>query len=371
MAALPQTETMTVPINRQQAVTRTALAVGLLALALWMTADLLPALLWALVVVIAIQPLYRGLEARLPRLRGRALLPALVTLAIGLVVILPIAIGLVHAVGDVHDLIGWITTARRTGLAEPAFLADLPFGSRAASDWWRLNLATPGGAEHFLGRFDTSVVLAHSRLVGRSLVHRVVIFSFMLIALFFLLKDGDAVAEQVQVASDRVLGPAGRRIGRQIVRSVRGTIDGLVLVGIGEGIVMAIVYVVAGVPHPILLGAVTAIAAMIPFGAAVMFALAALLLLIQGALLAAIIVFAVGMLVLLVADHFIRPALIGGATRLPFLWVLIGILGGVESLGLLGLFIGPAVMAVLMLLWRELVDRSEPLPAPPPPPPSA
>ena len=54
-----------------------------------------------------------------------------------------------------------------------------------------------------------------------------------------------------------------------------------------------------------------------------------------------------------VADHFIRPVLIGGATQLPFLWVLLGILGGVEGFGLLGLFLGPAIMAVLILLWRE------------------
>ena len=347
----------TVPANRYQAITRIALAIGLLALALWMTADFLPALLWALIVAIAVQPLYGALERHWPWLRGRALLPACFALAIGLVVILPIAIGLVHAVSDAQDLIAWIASVRRGGMAEPAWLADLPFGARALSDWWRLNLATPAGAEHLLSRFDTAAVLAHSRLLGSSIAHRAVIFAFMLIALFFLLKDGEAIARQVGLASDRTLGPAGRRIGRQIALSVRGTIDGLVLVGIGEGAVMAIVYLIAGVPHPILLGAVTAVAAMIPFGAALLFGVAALLLLAKGALLAAIIVFAIGMLVLVVADHFVRPVLIGGATRLPFLWVLIGILGGVESLGLLGLFIGPAVMAVLMLLWRELVHE--------------
>jgi predicted PurR-regulated permease PerM len=58
--------------------------------------------------------------------------------------------------------------------------------------------------------------------------------------------------------------------------------------------------------------------------------------------------------VIFLADHFVRPKLIGGATKLPFLWVLLGILGGVESFQLLGLFLGPAIMAALMLLWREL-----------------
>jgi predicted PurR-regulated permease PerM len=94
---------------------------------------------------------------------------------------------------------------------------------------------------------------------------------------------------------------------------------------------------------------------MIPFGAAVLIGLAALMLLGQGAVGWAIAIVALGAAVIFIADHFVRPVLIGGATRLPFLWVLIGILGGVEAFGLLGLFIGPAVMAALILLWRELV----------------
>ena len=75
----------------------------------------------------------------------------------------------------------------------------------------------------------------------------------------------------------------------------------------------------------------------------------------QGSLGAAVVVVAVGLAVLTVADHLIRPLVIGGATQLPFLWVLLGILGGVETFGLFGLFLGPAVMSALVLLWRELV----------------
>ncbi len=78
----------------------------------------------------------------------------------------------------------------------------------------------------------------------------------------------------------------------------------------------------------------------------------------------AIAVMVIGLGVVGVADHFIRPVLIGGATRLPFLLVLIGILGGVEALGLLGLFVGPATMATLMLLWRDYIahPQADPLP---------
>jgi len=135
-------------------------------------------------------------------------------------------------------------------------------------------------------------------------------------------------------------------------------VDGLVLVGLGEGFIMGVAYVIAGVPHPTLFGMFTAVAAMVPFGAAVAFGLAALTLLVQGSIVAAIIIGVLGMVVTFAADHFIRPTLIGSATRLPFLWVLLGILGGVETWGLLGLFLGPAIMAALMLLWREWTARA-------------
>jgi predicted PurR-regulated permease PerM len=57
-----------------------------------------------------------------------------------------------------------------------------------------------------------------------------------------------------------------------------------------------------------------------------------------------------------IADHFVKPVLIGGTTRLPFLAVLFGLLGGVETLGLIGLFLGPMIMVLFMTLWRQLAE---------------
>ena len=62
-----------------------------------------------------------------------------------------------------------------------------------------------------------------------------------------------------------------------------------------------------------------------------------------------------GFVVVFIAEHFVRPVIIGNSTRLPFLLVLFGILGGAETFGLLGLFIGPALMTVLMVLWKDWV----------------
>ena len=147
---------------------------------------------------------------------------------------------------------------------------------------------------------------------------------------------------QLRTASHRAFGPNGERIGRQIIASVHGTVDGLVLVGLGEGFVLGVVYAIAGVPHPTIFGALTARGGDGAVRRApVIFAVAALLVIAQGSLVWGIAIIAIGMAVTFTADHFIRPVLIGGATKLPFIWVLLGILGGVEVWGLIGLFIGP------------------------------
>ena len=330
------------------------LSLALTALGIVISAPFIAALLWALVLAIALRPLYARAERRWPSGRGGVILPTIFTGAIALLVLGPLGFGVSQAVGETHNLLVWLAAVQQHGLAEPAWLSQLP-ESPSVSRWWQQNLAVPGGFGDQLHRLSSAALIAHSKLVGQDLIRRAVTFSFTLIGLFFLLKNGDTIATQAITASDRVFGPSGERLGERIIQSVRGTINGLVLVGLGEGAAMTIAYLATGVPHAILLGLVTAIAAMIPFGAAVLIGLAAMLLLADGSVVAAIIVVVTGLTVVGVADHFIRPALIGGATELPFLWVLIGILGGVEAFGLIGLFIGPATMAALILLWRELV----------------
>jgi predicted PurR-regulated permease PerM len=59
--------------------------------------------------------------------------------------------------------------------------------------------------------------------------------------------------------------------------------------------------------------------------------------------------------VMLIGDNFIQPAFIGGATRLPFLLILVGIIGGLQTFGLIGLFLGPVIMSALLTVWREWV----------------
>ena len=338
--------------STSQQIARGVLAGVLVLLGLWTLHDFLSALVWAAILAIAIWPLYQRAQRRWPPGRHNILVPSVFTLMATLVFVVPLVLAAVQIASDAHGSIAWLVDARNNGIPVPAAVGQLPFGQRQVTTWWEHNLADPHGAQALLGR-GTHDAMSLGRELGALVAHRFVVFGFTLLTLFFLFKDGPAVSAQMLVASRRAFGPRGERLGRQVIASVHGTVDGLVLVGLGEGVVLGIAYAVAGAPHPTLLGGATAIAAMVPFGAALVFCAAALLLLVQGSTVAAVVIVVLGFVVTFAAAHFIRPALIGGATRLPFLWVLLGILGGVETWGLIGLFLGPAIMSALIMLWRE------------------
>lgn len=342
-----------------RAAARVLLAALLLGVAIYMLSNYLRALVWAVVLAIALWPLYARVRARAPGWTREIVLPGGMTALVGLVFILPFVVLAVEAFGEAHQLIDYGKRVEQSGMPAPAFIAHLPYGSKAVGDWWTAHLAHAGWFKETAQKIDTASNRELGRNLGRNIVHRVVLFGFGLLTLFFLFREGEGVIAQCRTASAKTFGPRGERVGNQMIASVHGTVNGLVLVGIGEGALLGVVYYFAGVPHAVLFGALTAVAAMIPFAAAIAFGLAALLLLASGKIVGAIVVVAAGVLVTFTADHFVRPSLIGGATKLPFLWVLLGILGGVETFGLLGLFVGPAIMAALILLWREFTQPNE------------
>jgi predicted PurR-regulated permease PerM len=289
-------------------------------------------------------------------------LPAIFALLVLLIFLIPL-VGLgIEAAREAHTVLDYGKQAEETGIPVPEAIGKLPPKvSEPVAKWWTENLSHSGFAKEWTEKIDTASNRELGTNIGKDTIHRIVLFGFALLTLFFLFSEGDALRRQCLTASYRIFGPRGERIGRQMVASIHGTVNGLVLVGLGEGVLLGIVYFFTGVPHAILFGAFTAVAAMIPFAAAVAIILAASAVLATGKTAMALVIVVAGFLTTFTADHFVRPSLIGGATKLPFLWVLLGILGGVETFGLLGLFVGPAIMAALILLWREVSSEPEEL----------
>lgn len=333
------------------------LALVLIGLGVYTLWHFLSALVWAGIFAIALWPLYRRMINRFGTGRYNVGMPLIFTLGVALVFIAPLIVVGIQLSHETRAATGWLRDVETNGLPEPDIVRNLPVLQGQVEEWWQQNLADPGSARELIERLTRGHMADVSRTIVIQMARRITVFAFTLLTLFFLFRNGESVLGQVRRAIIRLFGPGGERVSVRMVESVHGTVDGLVLVGLGVGVILGVIYIFAGVPQPVLFGMITAVAAMIPLAAPVVFSIAALLLLAQGSVAWGIAVFASGVLVTFIADHFIRPALIGGTTKLPFLWVLLGILGGVESWGLIGLFLGPAVMSALILLWREWVQE--------------
>jgi predicted PurR-regulated permease PerM len=341
-----------------QRIARVVLTIALVGLGAWILHRFLAALAWAGVLAIALWPFYRRLARALP---GEGIVaPLLATLLIGLVFTVPFVYVLIEGAAEIRMAVHFLGEAQRNGVPVPEWIPQLPVAGNIIGEWWRANLSDPNAAHELLGRLNTRSVGESARLYGAEIVHRLIIFGFTLLTLFFLFADGTLFSRQLLRLSDRVLGPDGERIGRHMVQAVLATVNGLVLVGLAEGVLMGITYIAAGLPHPVSAAALTGVLAVIPFGAPLAFGAAALYLVATGSTVAGIAVFCFGVVIVFVADHFIRPVIIGGAARLPFLWVLLGILGGLETFGIVGLFLGPAIMAALISLWRDWTETPTP-----------
>ncbi|MDR5838374.1 AI-2E family transporter [Caballeronia sp. LZ034LL] len=336
---------------------RTASAVlyaVLVLVALYTARTFIPAVVWAAVIAIALWPAFGWLERKPFFKNHHIVLAVCLTAAIGLLFVVPFFVVAAQTINEAHDMLHWFHDVLRTGFPMPAFVDHLPMSAQI-SRWWQANLATPLDASPAVKNLHSATVVAMTRHFGGRVVHGFVIFGFMLMTLFFVFQAGSKLGQQLLAGSRRAFGADGAAIVRRMAESVRSTVVGLVVVGLGEGALLGVAYIVTGVPHASLLGMLTAVAAMLPFCAPIVFLGSALWLLAQGSMVAAVCVAVFGLIVVFVAEHFVRPVLIGGSARLPFLLVLFGILGGAETFGLIGLFIGPALMTILVVLWTDYV----------------
>jgi len=222
-------------------------------------------------------------------------------------------------------------------------------------EYWDANIGQPGSLKYLLTNLHLAVTPAsyYIKQIGVNLAHRGFQLGFTLLSLFFFYRDGDKLFQQINHIGETCLGARWFRYSDRLPSALRATVNGTIVVGIGVGVLMGVCYGLVHFPAPTLMGFITAFAAMIPFVVPIVYIFVAVILFASGGMLAAIAVLVWGTVVMFVADHFVKPALIGGAIQLPFLAVLFGILGGVESIGLLGLFVGPIIMVLFITLWHE------------------
>ncbi|MCO6387013.1 AI-2E family transporter [Aliihoeflea sp. 40Bstr573] len=319
----------------------------------------------ALVIGFASWPLYSRLRSRIG---GSNILAA--SLAILLIVtflVVPIIMAVSYAANEMREWFFWAVETNRTGSPTPDWMAALPAVGGWIDEQWVRYIGHPGAIGELvqivsganIGNIYRAVLAA-----GGGLFELFLNLLFMLIALFFIYKDGERFVGQVDRIGDRILPTRWGRISRVVPATISSTVTGMTLIAIGEGIVLGIAYWIAGAPSPVTLGVITGVMALIPGGAPLSFSLVSIYLIASGSPIAGIALWIWGSVELFIVDKTLRPKLVGGPIKLPFLPTFFGLIGGVKTMGFVGLFIGPVLMALLVAIWREWVrelERTEPV----------
>lgn len=319
---------------------------------------------WAVIIAYATWPLHRRLRARL--MPYPTLAAMLMTLLLSAAFVLPaLWIGMLLRT-EVGVAIAAVTAQIREGAFElPDFIRSLPWVGddlqALVSELTRDPEALRTQLTEWV-RQGSNLVLTLIGDLGRNAAK----LGFALITVFFLYRDGERALAQVVAIMRRFLGARLDAYLAAVGGMTKAVVWGLIATAIGQGFVAGLGYWWAGVPAPVLMGAITALIAMIPFGTPFAWGSIAVWLLMSGQTVEGIGLLLWGVLVVSWVDNLVRPLVISNATRIPFLLVMFGVLGGLAAFGLVGLFLGPVVLAVLMAVWREWLEESE-IARPPPP----
>jgi len=314
----------------------------------------------ALVIGLATWPVYRRLLAASDDNRTVAATVALL-LILGFL-ILPIFFVVRYAIAETQEWVTWVIEANRTGIATPEWIATLPWAGSFLSQQWDHYFGHPGGFGEVVQLVSGSNIRNIYLTIiaaGGSAFSLFLTLLFMLIALFFVYRDGESFLAQVDLIGERVLPGRWGRISRVVPATISSTVTGMTVIAIGEGIVLGLAYYIAGVPSPVTLGVITGVMALVPGGAPLAMTLVSTYLVASGSVIPGIALFVWGATELFIVDKTIRPRLVGGPIKLPFLPTIFGLVGGVKTMGFLGLFIGPVLMALLVAIWREWIHELE------------
>ena len=308
-------------------------------------------ILWAMILAHLMFPVHNRFTKLL---HGReALSASLMTLAIMLIVVLPVIMLSLVLVDEVIDaqkaLVAWIEGGGIKRL--PELIAGLPVVGGMIQDLLTRAGVSGVNIEEKLAQSAATLktfAVQQGAMLAMNLLEFILNFLIMFIMLFVLLKDGRTAV----MALHRVIPLRHShkdRIFARVDRTVRAVVKGIVITAVAQGLLAGLAYGVLGVPFTILLTAMTAVIAPFPIGgAALVWLPVALYLFWVGPAWTGVAMLVWGTGVVTMVDNFLKPILIGQEAELPLVLLLFSLLGGLAAYGLIGLFLGPVILGLLL-----------------------
>jgi predicted PurR-regulated permease PerM len=320
------------------------------------------ALLWAGILVYTTWPVFDWLRLHLHLRRVWA--AALMVTLTAVVLVLPIGVAAPGSSDDVTHLRHVVMDSLRAGLPDaPLWVFDIPLLGQIVGDLWNRWAADISVMlEALRPYFGILVEGGLSLLLG--IANGVLMFLLALFVAFFFYVYGDPISERLRLILHRIAGVQAERLITVTGATVRGVVYGILGTAVVQGILTAFGLWIAGVPRPVLLGAVAGLLSVLPIGAPVVWIPAAIWLMNSGHLGWGIFLLLYGGGAITGADSLIRPWFISRGAQLPFMLTVLGVLGGALAFGLLGIFLGPVLLGIGFTLANEWARGADPRAAP-------
>lgn len=344
-------------------VTRTTLAVlfigTLIAASFWILLPFLTAILWATTIVVTTWPVMLRLQAWFRGKRWPAV--TVMTVLLLLVVIVPFSLAVATIVAKVDSISALgKSLATFTIPPPPGWVGDIPIAGSKVAATWRQYAALP--PETLSARLTPYVGQVFSWFAARAGSVGMMFLQFLLTVIIsaILYAEGETAAAGARNFARRLAGERGENAVDLSGKAIRGVALGIVVTAIIQTSIGGIGLVITGVPFPAVLTAVMFMLCLAQVGPALVLIPAVIWLYgkdgaLWGTILLVLSIFA------LTVDNVVRPLLIRKGVDLPLVMIFAGVLGGLVAFGILGLFIGPVVLAVSFTLLESWVqgDGSE------------
>ena len=308
-------------------------------------------LLWAIVLTTTTWPAYRHVRNRVPK--PACLAPLIASLVLGVLLVLVLVSLPVQLTSEVRALAARLRATDPRAIAET--FASLPILGEMLATGVLTFLNDPASIASLIEEHQATL-LSFATTAARGFLSTAATILASLIGCFVLYRHGELLVAQLRTILERIGGEGIARLIDTVHVTVRGAAYSVIATAIAQGVLAGIRYCVAGAPTPLLLGLITLIISFVPFGPPFIYVPVTAYLLFatdlpwyHGVGLAAW-----GVVVVSTMDNILRPLFISQTTKLSTILVFIGVLGGAASFGLLGVFIGPALVAIAQLFWVQL-----------------
>ncbi len=325
----------------------------LIAATFWILSPFLVPILWASVIAIAMWPLLLRLEVFLGGRRGLA--TTIMTVTILLAVFVPITLAVFTIVRNAQGITADVRSLNSIALpAPPGWIERVPIaGERVATEWTRFAAMGPDERSATLMPYLQTALrwfAVKAGSLGGLLLQ--FILTTIIAAIFFA--KGDTVREGILRFARRLAGRRGYDVAILAARSIRGVVLGVVLTALIQVAIGAAGLLIAGIPAPGLLSAMMLVLCLCQLGPLLVLVPAVIWVYWSGSAVVGTILLLIG-LVAGTIDNFIRPVLIKRGADLPLLLIFAGVIGGLIAFGIIGLFVGPVILAVTYTLLSAWV----------------